>query len=131
LAFALGGAAGHPLAAAFAFAFVGVSVALVNVVTTTLRQALIPPDRFGSINGAYRLVINGLAPLGGLTGGVIADRFSLRAPFFLAAALLAAVTLLSLPLLSNRSVGRLTEQDDASPHAGTGNSTTSTGMADQ
>lgn len=131
LAFALGGAAVHPLAAACAFAFVGVSVALVNVVTTTLRQELIPPGRFGSINGAYRLVINGLAPLGGLTGGLIIGHFGLRAPFFLAAALLAAVTLLSLPLLSNRSIGRLTGQDDASRHEGTGNPTTSTGMAEQ
>ncbi|MEU7602689.1 MFS transporter [Streptomyces sp. NPDC040724] len=131
LAFALGGAAVQALTAAFAFAFVGISVALVNVVTTTLRQEIIPPDRFGSINGAYRLVINGLAPLGGFSGGLIADHFTLRAPFFLAAGLLAVVTLVSLPLLSNRSIGQLSEQCDVSPHAGAGTTTTSTGTADQ
>lgn len=111
-AFAVSGLASDPLVAAVAFAFVGASVALVNVVTTTLRQVLIPLDRFGKVNGAYRLVVNGLSPLGGLAGGLLADRLGLRAPFFAAAVLLAVCAAASLFLLSERTVGALPEAAD-------------------
>lgn len=111
-AFVGSGIASEPLIAAVAFAFVGASVALVNVATTTLRQVLIPPDRFGRVNGAYRLVVNGLSPLGGLGGGLLADRFGLRAPFFAAAVLLAACAVASLFLLTNRTLGALPESSE-------------------
>ncbi|MER5480862.1 MFS transporter [Streptomyces sp. NPDC002734] len=107
-AFVVGGLASHPLAAAVALALVGTGVALVNVVTTTLRQVLVPPERFGQVSGAYRLVVNGLSPLGGLGGGLLADLLGLRAPFFAAAVLLAACAVASLTLLSDRAL-------DASP----------------
>lgn len=125
--FVLGGITSQPLIAAVVFAFAGISVALVNVVTTTLRQALIPPDRFGRINGAYRLVINGLSPLGGLAGGLTADRFGLRAPFFLAAVVLAGVTCAALPLLSNRRIGHVPDQDTEPGHEGAGSPAPPTG----
>lgn len=104
-AFIVCGLASDPLVAAVAFAFVGASVALVNVITTTLRQVLIPPDRFGRVNGAYRLVVNGLSPLGGLCGGLLADRLGLRAPFVAAAVLLVVCAVASLFLLSERTIG--------------------------
>ncbi len=68
-------------------------------------------ERFGQVNGAYQLVINGLTPLGGL----VADRFGLRAPLFLAAGLLLACTLVAVPLLPRRALDDLPE-----PDAGTG-----------
>jgi predicted MFS family arabinose efflux permease len=110
--FIVGGLASHPVVAAVALAFVGVSVALVNVITTTLRQVLIPPEQFGRVSGAYRLVVNGLSPLGGLGGGLLAGHLGLRAPFFAAAVLLAAGAVASLSLLSNRTVDALPEWSD-------------------
>ncbi|MDT0482736.1 MFS transporter [Streptomyces doebereineriae] len=108
-AFTVSGLATDALVAAVAFAFVGASVALVNVITTTLRQVLIPPDRFGRVNGAYRLVVNGLSPLGGLGGGLLAGRFGLRAPFFAAAVLLAFCAVAALFLLPGRTINALPE----------------------
>ncbi|MFF9127530.1 MFS transporter [Streptomyces sp. NPDC014889] len=85
LPLAIGGVTSNPLVAALALLFVGVSVSLGNVVTTTVRQTLIPPDMFGRMNAAYRLFVNGLAPLGAFAGGIVAQQYSLRAPFYVAA----------------------------------------------
>lgn len=127
LSFSVAGVTSDPLVAAGALVFMGVAVSLVNVITTTLRQALVPPERFGRVNGAYRLVINGLTPLGGLVGGLAADAFGLRAPFFIAAALLAAGTLLSLPVLSNRNM----DQEPDAAHTPPAPAGAPTGTADQ
>ncbi|RST18339.1 MFS transporter [Streptomyces sp. WAC05374] len=72
--------------AAVALAVVGASMSLVTVVTVSVRQSLVPTALFGRVNGGYRLVVNGLSPLGSLAGGVTASAWGLRAPFFLAAA---------------------------------------------
>ncbi|MFC9278755.1 MFS transporter [Streptomyces collinus] len=109
--FAVAGWTSHPLVAALALTFVGAAITLGNVLTATLRQTLIPKERFGQVNGAYRLVINGLTPLGGLAGGLVADRFGLRAPFFLAAGLLLLCTLVAVPLLPRRALDDLPEPD--------------------
>ncbi|MEU3788172.1 MFS transporter [Streptomyces fructofermentans] len=131
LSFVVAGVASHALVAAFALVFVGAAITLVNVITTTLRQSLIPQERFGRVNGAYRLVINGLTPIGGLVGGLVAGHFGLRAPFFVAAALLLAGTLLSLPLLSNRSLGGTPDHDGESGPADDGAAALRTETADQ
>ncbi len=102
--FAVAGSTSNALVAAGAFAVVGASVSLVNVAATTLRQTLIPPDLFGSVNGAYRSVVNGLSPLGGLAGGVFADRLGLRSPFFIAAGLLLVAGAFAVPRLTNARV---------------------------
>jgi MFS family permease len=77
-----------------------------NVITVSLRQSLVPDELLGRVNSAYRLVGWGTMPLGALTGGLVADAFGLRAPFFLAgvvALLLAAWLSLTV---SNRSIAR-------------------------
>ncbi|MFI9764426.1 MFS transporter [Streptomyces sp. NPDC051963] len=90
--FFVAGTTSHAILAAATLTCVGVSVSLTTVVTTSLRQELVPARLFGRVNGGYRLVVNGLSPVGGLVGGGLAGAFGLRAPFFLAAALTAAAT---------------------------------------
>lgn len=117
LSFLAGGLTSNAVVAAVAFMFVGASVSIGNVVTTTLRQVLIPRLMFGRVNGAYRLVIGGMAPLGGLLGGVAAHVLGLRAPFFIGAGLLLAATVASFGLLSNHVVGPLMAEAAAAARA--------------
>jgi len=56
-----------------------------NVVTISLRQAIIPKELLGRVNSAYRMVGLGAMPLGALAGGLLSHAYGLRAPFFLAA----------------------------------------------
>jgi MFS family permease len=100
----VGGLTSDAVLAAALLGLVGASITLATVVTTTLRQTLVPKGLFGKVNGAYRLVVNGLSPLGGVVGGLIAAHLGLRAPFFLSAGLMLLATLVSLPLLSNRAI---------------------------
>jgi MFS family permease len=66
----------------------GVHLVLWNVTTLSLRQAEIPNELLGRVNGAYRfLAMVGLTS-GTLVGGVVAGAFGLVAPFWFAAALL-------------------------------------------
>jgi MFS family permease len=104
LSFFVGGTTTNAVVATVALAFVGAGISIFNVVTATLRQAVIPPALFGRVNGAYRFVGNGLSPLGALAGGLAADGFGLRAPFFVASALLALAAVAAFPLLANRVV---------------------------
>jgi penicillin amidase len=117
LSFLVGGLTSDAAVAAIAFMFVGASVSIGNVVTTTLRQVLIPRHMFGRVNGAYRLVVGGMAPLGGLIGGVAAHALGLRAPFFIGAGLLLAATAASFGLLSNHVVDPLMAQAQAQAQA--------------
>jgi MFS family permease len=82
---AVAGATSTPLLAALLLMLVGASASVGNVVTTSVRQALIPREMFGRVNGAYRVFVSGLAPLGAFAGGIVAQQISLRAPFFMAA----------------------------------------------
>jgi MFS family permease len=70
----------------------GVFVITWNVITVSLRQRIIPDHLFGRVNSVYRFIGWGSIPIGALLGGVLADAFGLRAPFFVAG----AVILLSL-----------------------------------
>jgi hypothetical protein len=42
------------------------------VLTMSLRQALIPHELFGRVQGAYRTLVWGAIPLGSLLGGLLA-----------------------------------------------------------
>jgi predicted MFS family arabinose efflux permease len=63
----------------------GFCVVLWNIVTVSLRQQLIPKDLFGRVNSVYRFLGLGAVPIGALLGGVAADTWGLRAPWFLSA----------------------------------------------
>ena len=58
--------------AAVLFAITAAGVMTWNVITMSLRQALIPQEMFGRVQGAYRTLVWGAIPIGGLAGGVLA-----------------------------------------------------------
>lgn len=67
-----------------------------NVVTVSYRQRVVPDGLLGRVNSVYRLLAWGALPLGAFSGGLIAEWLGLRAPFWLAA----AVILVRLPWLT-------------------------------
>ncbi|GAB2464624.1 MFS transporter [Jatrophihabitans fulvus] len=70
------------------FAVESVGVMTWNVLTMSLRQALIPEALFGRVQGAYRTVVWGGIPLGALAGGAIASWIGIRGVVVVAASLL-------------------------------------------
>ena len=70
--------------AAILFAAAAFGVMLWNVITMSLRQALIPHALFGRVQGAYRTVVWGAIPLGAVAGGALAHAFGLSAVFVIA-----------------------------------------------
>jgi len=54
-----------------------------NVVTVSLRQAIVPDHLLGRVNSAYRLLGWGTMPIGAALGGALATHFGLRAPFII------------------------------------------------
>ena len=74
------------------FALLGASW---NVITVSLRQAIIPPHLLGRVNSVYRFFAWGMMPIGAALGGVtvtvvshLADRrIALRSAYFLDAAI--------------------------------------------
>lgn len=75
-----------------------------NVITVSMRQAIIPGELLGRVNSVYRLLGWGTMPVGALIGGLVARGFGLRAPYWVAVAVYAALTLLSLLALTNRRI---------------------------
>ena len=71
-------------AALFALSAAGVMVW--NVLTMSLRQALIPQHLFGRVQGAYRTLVWGAIPVGALSGGFLADAIGVRPVFVLGGA---------------------------------------------
>jgi Na+/melibiose symporter-like transporter len=68
-----------PWVAAGLFAMSAGAVTVWNVLSMSVRQAMIPAQLFGRVLGSYRMVIWGVIPLGALAGGVLASRTSLGA----------------------------------------------------
>jgi MFS family permease len=82
---------GFVAAGLFALAVMGVLVW--NVLTMSLRQALIPPELFGRVQGAYRTLVWGAIPVGSLAGGLLASAVGLRTVFAVSGAALFVVSL--------------------------------------
>lgn len=80
---------------------VGVGFALItwNVIAVSLRQAIIPDHLLGRVNSAYRFLGSGAIPLGALAGGLLAERYGLRAPFVLGGLGTLAIAMAMLPLV--------------------------------
>lgn len=83
-----------------------------NVITVSLRQALIPDRMLGRVNSVYRFLGWGMMPIGSLLGGVIVAvseplmgrEWSLRVPFLFAAAVLVALYFYALPRLNSSMI---------------------------
>lgn len=86
------------------YALVGFVAVTWNVITVSLRQAVIPSRLFGRVNSVYRLLGWGGMSAGALAGGFLARGFGLTAPFWAGAGVLAVMGLLALPFVNNREL---------------------------
>lgn len=66
----------------------GASAVLWNVITVSLRQAIIPDHLLGRVNAVYRFLGWGSMPVGAFLGGQLAGVYGLRAPFFAASGIM-------------------------------------------
>jgi MFS family permease len=110
------GSLSNALAVTVMLSFAGFVTTLWNVVTISLRQAIIPKELLGRVNSAYRMVGLGAMPLGAVAGGVLSEAYGLRAPFFLAAgitglALLIAAHRVTPAAIDQARAGALWEQE--------------------
>jgi MFS family permease len=85
-----------------------------NVLTMSLRQALIPEELFGRVQGGYRTLVWGGIPLGALLGGLLADATSVPTVFVVAGCglLVLAGVLWRLLAVHRDAVGRALDDDD-------------------
>lgn len=72
-----------------------------NIVSLSMRQALVPDALFGRVSGAFRFAGVGGEVVGALLGGALATAFGVRAPL-----VVGAPVLLMLALLSARTFTR-------------------------
>jgi MFS family permease len=83
-----------------------------NVITVSLRQALIPDRMLGRVNSVYRFLGWGMMPIGSLLGGGIVAlaeplagrEWALRAPFIFAAVIYAGLFTYALPRLNSAQI---------------------------
>lgn len=80
----------------------GGAITIWNVVTVTIRQREIPPDRFGRVNAVYRWLGAAASAVGVAAGGFVAYATNLRAPFLVGGAItLIAAAMFAKPVLAN------------------------------
>jgi len=91
----------------------GLTIAVWNVVTVSLRQRVTPDRLLGRVNSGYRLVAWGTRPLGATAGGLLAQALGLRAVFVIMA-LLTLVTVAGMTKVTNKSM-RAAERDAEHP----------------
>jgi MFS family permease len=82
----------------------GFEVIVWNVMSASLRQALLPDRLIGRVLSAYRLISLGAGPVGAILGGVLGRVVDLRAPFLLDGLVLVPTALLGLRVLNARTV---------------------------
>lgn len=83
----------------------GAAAVLWNVITVSLRQAVIPDHLLGRVNAVYRFLGWGSMPIGAFIGGQLASAYGLRAPFFAAS----AIMLLGMLVLGRHVTGQAIE----------------------
>lgn len=79
------------LTVGWSLAFFGVGIN--NVLVTSLRQAMSPPDLLSSSNAVYRLAVWGVSPLGSILAGALGTTFGFGPSFVIAWCVTALVPL--------------------------------------
>lgn len=105
-----------PWLAGVAFGITAGAVSIWNINSMSVRQAIIPTELFGRVQGAYRTLVWGLIPVGSLVGGVIAKWTSIPVVFLVTGA---------LALVTATLIGRLLSEyknDIATAYVGVGES---------
>jgi MFS family permease len=93
-----------PVSAGISIASMGAISVGWNVVTVSLRQAIVPDELLGRVNGAYRLVGLGFMPIGALLGGLLARTYGLRAPFYVGGIMSLVIGVVMIPWVNNRTI---------------------------
>jgi len=75
-----------------------------NVITVSLRQAIIPDELLGRVNSVYRFLGWGMMPIGAALGGVVASAFGLRSTYWIGGAILLAMALVTFRIVNNRAI---------------------------
>jgi transmembrane secretion effector len=88
--------------AAVSFGAVGFGIAIWQTLITAFRQATIPQDILGRVNGVFRLIAVGVSPFGALTAGVVAKFTQVNIPL-----LVSGVGILLLAAFTGRSLLRM------------------------
>jgi MFS family permease len=70
-----------------------------NVVSTSVRQQLVPSSLLGRVTGAYRTCTMSAAAIGAAGGGLLAAALDITAPFLVGGVLLLAVLAVSIRLI--------------------------------
>jgi MFS family permease len=78
------GLTSEPLLASALFGLAALAGTVWDVLSLSLRQALIPTELFGRAQGSYRTVVWGAFPLGALAGGALATATSVPTVFMIA-----------------------------------------------
>ena len=94
------------------FAIETFAVVIWNVITVSLRQAIIPDRLLGRVNSVYRFFGWGMMPVGIFLGGILVEIVSglanrdlgLRTPFFAAGALTLGLMAFAIPRLTTAKI---------------------------
>lgn len=86
-----------------------------NVVTSSLRQQIVPRRLLGRVLSSSRMVVMIGGPIGAILGGVIADAFSVQVTYVAGGFFLFLVTLAAYPSLNNRALARATDESAVPP----------------
>jgi MFS family permease len=89
----------------------GMGITVFAVVSISFRQRLVPDRLQGRVLSAYRMIALSTEPIGGALGGILVDRMGVRAPFLIGGGLLALLTLVTIPLISNHSLREAAEAE--------------------
>jgi MFS family permease len=100
------GLTSSPWVVAAAMALSGVTAVTWNVVTVSLRQTIIPDELLGRVNSVYRFMGWGAMPLGSILGGILGSLWGLRAPFLVAAVIMAIAFVPGVRRLSTDDIER-------------------------
>lgn len=98
-----------------AFVIQGLPLVAWEVVSTTIRQTLVPDALLGRVISGFQLVGGGLAPIGLLLGGVLGQWLGLREVFAIAGAGIIVAVLVNL-----RSLRQLAAEAQSAREAGPG-----------
>lgn len=80
------------------------SISLWNVVGRALRASIVPDRLLGRVVASGRMLAWGSIPVGSALGGVVADNFGLRMPFYIGGAAIALVGVMTIPWLNSTQV---------------------------
>jgi MFS family permease len=88
-----------PAVAVGGFFLLGAGDGLWRVLTVTLRQRITPNRLMGRVNAAYRMVAQGIIPVGAAFGGLTAKLWGVRSPFAIAAVVFVVISVAAPRLL--------------------------------